>query len=116
MLGCSNYTQISEKLTANFNANTNDSANSPYCEKFINVYQRYILSGYDQIFFPTDEVQNAFCKLYLNKACDLDELSGNLLKFTFDVLHKNVVNLFNLCIKHAYIPINFTTNLIGTSK
>ena len=35
MLGFSNYTQASEKQAANFIANTNDSANSPSNEKFI---------------------------------------------------------------------------------
>ena len=62
--------------------------------------------------FSADEVQNAFCKLYLNKAGGLDELSGNHLKFAFDILHKHAVSLFNLCIKHAYEPNNFITNLI----
>ena len=62
--------------------------------------------------FSVDEVQNTFCKLHLNKAGGLDELFGNHLKFAFDILHKHVVNLFNLCTKHAYVPNNFTTNVI----
>ena len=112
MLECSNYTQANEKLAANFIANTNDSAKSPSHEKFIDMYQRYILNGFDQIVFSADGVQNTFCKLNLNKAGGLNELSGNHLKFAFDILHKHAVNLFNLCIKHAYVPNNFTTNLI----
>ena len=59
--------------------------------------------------FSADEVQNAFSELLLNKAGGLDR---NDLKFAFDILHKHAVNLFNLCIKHAYVPNNFTTNLI----
>ena len=102
MLGCSNYTEASEKLTANFIANMNDSANSLCYEKL--KYQRNILNGYDQIVFSAGEVKNVFCKLHLNKADGLAKLPGNHLKFAFDILHKHAVNLFNLCIKHAYIP------------
>ena len=76
------------------------------------MYQWYILNGYDQIAFSADEVQNAFYKLLLKKVGGLDELSGNRLKFAFDILHKHVVNFCNLCIKYAYVPNNFTTNLI----
>ena len=60
MLGCSNYTQASEKLAANFIANTNDSANSPCHKNFIDLYQRYILNDYDQIVLSADEEQMLF--------------------------------------------------------
>ena len=82
------------------------------------MYQQYILNGYDQITFSAGEVQNAICKVHLKKAGGLDELSGNYLKFAFDILHRHVVNLFIqncLCIKHASVPNSFTTNLIVPS-
>ena len=92
----------------------NDSANSPCHEKCIDIYHRYILNGYDQIVFSADVVQNAFCKLHLNKTGDLDELSGNHLKFDLLLIfcYKHAVNFFNLCMKYAYVPNNFTSNSI----
>ncbi len=56
-----------EKLAANFIANINETVNSHCHKKFIDIYQWYILNGYDQIVFSADEVQNAFCKSHLKK-------------------------------------------------
>ena len=112
LLGCSDYTEASEKLASNFVKNTSNSADSACYTKFVEMYEKYVGESSQLMSFSRENVHMAFLKLHLNKAGGLDGLTGNHLKHASDSLIDHITCLFNLCLKHACVPYNFTVSKI----
>ena len=62
---------------------------------------------------PTlDDIANALSKLKMGKAAGLDCIDGEAIKYACSRLHVHLCLLFNLFLKHGYVPSQFMHSVI----
>jgi hypothetical protein len=112
--GMSKVSDIADGFAHYFESNFYDSAsNISLLDQFHATYEDYVTKADSCcVMFSMLDVKSAIMCLKKEKAAGLDGITPEMIIYAGDSLVTALVRLFNMCILHGYVPVNFSTSII----
>ena len=104
-------TAIADRWRQRFQQIYNHTSDESKKNKFYNRL-KVGLQQCESFVITLDDIANAIPKLKMGKAAGLDCIDGEAIKYACSRLHVHLCLLFNLFLKHGYVPSQFMHSVI----
>ena len=104
--GCMGDTAIADRWRQHYQQIYNHTSDESNKNKFHNRL-KVALQQCESFVITRDDIANSISKRKMGKAAGLDCIDGEAIKYACSRLHVHLRLLFNLFLKHCYVPSQF---------